>query len=252
MKRLLLSIHDVSPHHFERLKTIVDFLDRQGLRGRYAMLVVPDYWEQAAIEDFPDFQQWLRGREDEGVEMILHGFRHRDTSLHDSVRAHIKAKYLSASEGEFLGLSFEAASELIARGKALLDGILNKPVQGFIAPAWLYGEGTRRALVSHRFAFAEDHWSVWSPRDHNARLLRGAVISYASRSRLRILSSLLWSRIATVILRPTQIVRLAIHPHDFDKPELVREIERALGIFLTGHTPVHYADLVRAAREGNS
>jgi uncharacterized protein len=251
MNKLLISIHDVSPRHFDRVKEIDAFLQAIGVGDQYAMLVVPDFWGNAAIELHTEFKSWLAAKQADGVEMILHGYYHQDRSEHTSVSAKIKAKHLTASEGEFLGLSFEDAARLIQQGKQTLNSFLKKPVAGFIAPAWLYSDGARAALVSEGFEYAEDHWRVWSPTHQNARLLTGPVISYASRTRMRIASSLLWSRIASIILKPMKTVRIAIHPHDFDKSVLSTEIERALKVFQKTHIPVRYTDWIadlRAAR----
>ncbi len=239
MKQLLLSIHDVSPRHTERLGRIDALLDRLGLANRYSYLVVPDFWGAAPLAQDPDFQAWLAAKEAQGVEMILHGFHHRDTSQHSGLQQ-FKARHLTASEGEFLGLTAGEANALMQRGRDILAGFLRQPVQGFIAPAWLYGDGARTALVDQGFAFAEDHWQVWAPNRGNAQLLRGPVISYASRSRARMASSLVWSRLAAVLLYGQQTVRLAIHPHDFDKPVLIKEIERTIRGLLRHRTPVRY------------
>jgi hypothetical protein len=241
-KRLILSIHDVTPRHFERLKQIDAFLKEQGIGSRYSMLVVPDFWHQWPLEAHSEFQSWLRARAGEGVEMILHGFYHRDESVHSTAAARFKARALTAREGEFLGLSRAESLERLQRGRDLLSSILGRKIEGFIAPAWLYGAGAREALQDLGFDFAEDHWSVWSPSSGKT-LATSPVISYASRSEARILSSLVWSRLATMALRPLDAVRLAIHPHDFDVDRLVTEIARATTSLLTHREPVLYRDL---------
>ena len=241
-KRLLVSIHDVTPRHFERLKRIDAFLKEQGIGSRYSMLVVPDFWHEWPLAEHDEFNAWLRARAAEGVEMILHGFYHRDDSQHASVAARFKANALTAREGEFLGLSRAQATERLQRGQAVLEAVLGHKAEGFVAPAWLYGEGALQALGDLGFEFAEDHWRVWSPCT-GAKLAASPVISYASRSRARIASSLLWSRLATTLLRPTAVVRQAIHPHDFDVDRLIAEIGRALSSFLTHREPILYRDL---------
>jgi predicted deacetylase len=243
VKRLLLSIHDVTPRHFERLQQIDAFFKARGIGSRYSMLVVPDFWGKWPLKDHSEFLDWLRARADEGVEMILHGYSHRDETVHSDAGTRWKAGVLTAGEGEFLGLDRGEATARINRGKTLLEDILGRKIDGFIAPAWLYSPGSRQALEDMGFGFAEDHWSVWSPRKGKT-FTRGPVISYASRSRGRILSSLAWSRVATTLLAPTQIVRQAIHPHDFDVDSLVREIDRALMSYLGSRKPVQYRDLI--------
>ncbi|MDA5194196.1 polysaccharide deacetylase family protein [Govanella unica] len=243
MKRLLVSIHDVAPSHFARLERIVPFLEEtNGIGTRYSMLVVPDFWRKGHLRDDPAFCAWLRARAAAGVEMILHGYYHRDETPHTSWGQSLKASALTAREGEFLGLSRAEALARMQQGKAELEDILGQAVKGFIAPAWLYSAGTKDALKDANMMFAEDHWRVWLPGQDRV-VAKGPVISYASRSKSRIASSLLWSRLATTLLRPLDTVRLAVHPHDFDIPSLITETHRALGVLQQNRQLSYYYEL---------
>jgi uncharacterized protein len=242
MKHLLLSIHDVTPHHFERVKSIHDLLQDLGVGNRYAMLVVPDFWHQWPLEQYREFVQWIGDRAQEGVEIILHGFTHRDETTHLSRFKAWKAKTLTAREGEFYGLSEKSATKRLRQGVQVLQDQCDIKVQGFVAPAWLYSDGTRMALHDLGFQFAEDHWRVWSP-NRGKVLCRGPVISYASRSEGRIRSSLFWSKIASWLLRPLPVLRLAIHPHDLDCDRLVKEIKRIIVQQTRERALCHYAEL---------
>jgi len=243
MKQLLLSVHDVTPHHFERLKAIHAFLQDLGVGHRYAMLVVPDFWQQWPLEEHRDFADWIGERAHEGVEIILHGFTHRDESIHNSTFKSWKARTLTAREGEFYGLSRDQATTRLKEGAEVLRKACGIEVQGFVAPAWLYSDGAREALSALGFRFAEDHWHVWSPTS-KATLCRGPVISYASRSESRIRSSLFWSKLADWLLRPLPVLRLAIHPHDLDCDRLVEEIKRTITRQQLRRTLCQYAELV--------
>ena len=50
MKKLLFSIHDVTPRHFERLRRIDRILTESGIGASYAMLVVPDFWKEWPLD----------------------------------------------------------------------------------------------------------------------------------------------------------------------------------------------------------
>ena len=58
-------------------------------------------------------------------------------------------------------------------------------------------------------------------------LARGPVVTWASRTRLRTLSSLAFASFAQIALQPVATVRLAVHPGDVHKPSLLRSIEEA-------------------------
>ena len=246
MKTLLLSVHDVTPAHTDRIAALeAGIAGWTGGSATYAMLVVPDFHGRAPIVADRTFQGWLRARADAGVEMLLHGWFHRDNATHSGAAAW-KARHMTAGEGEFLGLTLAQARARLRDGRALLEEILGRAVTGFVAPAWLYGEGARAALAEEGFAFAEEHMRVWRPGD-GAVLARGPVVSYASRSRARVLSSLAWSRVATTALAGLPTVRVALHPHDVDVPALERESGRAVRGFLRHRRLGRYDGLTAAA-----
>ena len=213
--------------------------------GRYAALIVPNFWHEWPLADHPEFLAWLRERIDNGVEPILHGYFHVDESEHNSAWDRLKGQTMTASEGEFLGLSQESARARIVAGQRLLRNHLGVTPEVFVAPAWLYSAGTRAALSEIGFAVAEDHLQVWSPKTRTT-LARCPVLSYASRSRTRIAASWLWSRLTTALLGRLPVLRLAIHPHDLDVPTLENELDRALAVLLRKCTTMLYGDFLGA------
>jgi uncharacterized protein len=242
MKHLLITIHDVSPKHEARIDALIDGLHRAGVANRFGMLVVPDFWGEWPLKRHPAFAARLRTWADAGVEMWLHGWFHKDLARHDGNAAALKARLLTAGEGEFLGLDAAAASQRLRDGRALLEDVLGMPINRFVAPAWLYSAGSRAALAELGFTLAEDHLRVWNPAAGRV-LHRGPVISYASRTPARLASSIAFSRIATAGLAAMPIVRLALHPHDVDKPALVAETARALQAGQRGRVAGTYADV---------
>jgi len=236
-------VHDVTPAHLPRLERIDAQLQRLGVGSRYTMLVVPDFHRRAALAGSPDFARWLRARADAGVEMLLHGFYHVDESRHRGARERWKARTMTASEGEFLGLGRDEAARRLAEGRRLVEDAVGRAIDGFVAPAWLYGPGARAALRDAGFRIAEDHWSVWSPLDGRV-LLRSPVVSWASRTPARLASSVLWSKLATIALRPLRVVRVGLHPHDADHEELVRETDRVIAAFSRDRRPLLLHDLL--------
>src|SRR3546814_10127916 len=100
----------------------------------------------------------------------------------------------------------------------MIEQVIGRPIAGFVAPAWLYGEDSLAALAAQNIRLIEDHFRVWNPQKSTV-FARGPVVTYASRSRTRIASSILWSRLATVLLARASTVRLAVHPHAVDRSE---------------------------------
>lgn len=238
MKRLFASIHDVSPRFEGEVDRLLDHLAPHVGR-RLAMLVVPDHWSSAPIT--PAFARRLRGWSDEGIEMFVHGWTHRDDSRHAGAAAGFKAKHMTAGEGEFLGLTHAEALRRMRRGKALVEDITGRAATGFIAPAWLYSDGARAALADAGFALAEDHARVWRPG--GGVVARGPVITWASRTRMRQLSSLAAAGALRHALQPTRNVRIAVHPGDTGVASLLDSIAATFAAFRR-HRPAAYADLL--------
>jgi uncharacterized protein len=241
-RRLLVSIHDVTPYHLHRLEQLVPMVEEVVGQGKFALLVVPDFHREGRLDKDPAFAKRLRGWAEDGCEIFLHGFRHLDESAHVSFSAGLKAKRLTAGEGEFLGLNFNEADQKLIDGRKMVEDIIGRAVTGFVAPAWLYSPDSLRAIAHQGFTLCEDHFRVWNPQSQKV-YARGPVVTYASRSPARLLSSLLWSRIATIALSRANIVRFAVHPGDVDAPELVAEISRALRAFNRSHIPSSYLAL---------
>jgi predicted deacetylase len=239
---LLASIHDVSPRFESEVDGLMDLLAPH-VGERLAMLVVPNHWGDAPIVPGSPFATRLRRWADSGIEIFLHGYFHRDLARHEAAADRLRARFMTAGEGEFLGLSRDEASARIAKGRALVEEVIGRPVDGFVAPAWLYGEGALSALADSAIPLAEDHWRVWSPRSGD-RLASGPVITWASRTRARLASSLL----AAAALRraPIDVLRIGVHPPDGRHPALVRSIDKTFTIARKRRRAGRYSDLLHA------
>lgn len=239
---LLASIHDVGPRAEGAVDQLADLLTASLGTARFAMLVVPDHWGEAKLTPGTPFATRLRGWAEAGIEMFVHGWFHKDTSEHHGIAA-VKARHMTASEGEFLGLSAAEAARRMEDGRALIEDIIGRPSAGFIAPAWLYGPGAMEALGNSRFALAEDHMKVWVPQT-GAILARGPVVTWASRSPMRTASSLAFAALARAALHPLPTVRVAVHPGDVTKPSILTSIAATMRTFARRRTVGRYAELL--------
>lgn len=237
---LLASIHDVSPRFESEVDSLMELLNAY-VGNRIALLVVPNHWGDAPIVPGSPFASRLRAWADSGLEIFLHGFFHRDVSRHESPADKLRARIMTAGEGEFLGLSRSDAGARIAEGRALIEDVIGRKIDGFVAPAWLYGPGAREALVDSGLRLAEDHMRVWSPAA-GRELARGPVITWASRTRMRLASSLF----AAAALRhaPLRVLRVGVHPPDIRHSSLVRSIERTFRAAGRNRRAGRYSDLL--------
>jgi predicted deacetylase len=239
---LLASIHDVSPRFESEVDRLAELLQPH-VGNRVAMLVVPNHWGDAPLVAGSGFASKLRAWADAGVEMFLHGYFHHDEARHAGRWNWFRARFMTAGEGEFLGLSKREARARISAGKALIEDMTGRPIAGFIAPAWLYGPGATEALADCAIPIAEDHMRVWSPVT-GAELARGPVVTWASRTRLRLALSL--AAAAALRHAPFAVLRVAVHPPDLRHPRLVESIGTTLRAALKNRRPAAYSELLAA------
>lgn len=237
---LLASIHDVSPRFESEVDLLLDLL-RPHVGDRLAMLVVPNHWGDAPIRPGSPFATRLRAWADCGTEIFLHGYFHHDDEKHRNVSDRVRGRFMTAGEGEFLGLSRGDAAARIVEGRSLLEGIIGRRVDGFVAPAWLYSTGAREALTDCAMPIAEDHLRVWSPLT-GEQLASGPVITWASRTSMRLASSL--AAAAALRRAPLKVLRVGVHPPDCRHPSLVRSIERTFRASASGRRPGRYSELL--------
>lgn len=240
---LLASIHDVGPRFAREVDILVDRLSHLLDGPRFAMLVVPDHWNEAPLASSPDYARKLRDWSDSGVEMFLHGWSHRDDAGHAGLRSRLKAHHMTAGEGEFLGLGRAEARRRMQAGRAVLEDAIGRPLAGFIAPAWLYSKGALEALGEEGFSLAEDHFRVWRPVDGRV-VARGPVITWASRTTARMASSLAFASLARATAPLWPGVRIAVHPGDTGEPHLLDSIDRTIRRFAAGRSIGRYRDLL--------
>ena len=237
-------MHDVAPAFEGQVDRLAVHLTQAG-GSTLAMLVVPHHWASLPLKAGTPFAARLRGWAEAGVEMFVHGWTHRDETRHTGRWDRWKATRMTAGEGEFLGLDEADARNRMANGRALIEDITGRPVAGFIAPAWLYGTGALRAAAAEGFALLEDHRRVWRPGD-GATLASGPVVTWASRTPARAASSIAFAAVARRVLPMQRTVRVAVHPGDTGRADLMSSIDRTVRAITRTHAPSRYSDLTAA------
>src|SRR6476620_12542873 len=122
---VIASIHDVSPRFESEVDQHLSLLHPH-VGTRLAMLVVPNHWGDAPIRPGSAFASKLRGWADQGIEIMLHGLTHRDDVRHDGSADRLRAGFMTAGEGEFLGLSRQEANDRIIEGRTLIEDVIGR------------------------------------------------------------------------------------------------------------------------------
>jgi predicted deacetylase len=226
-RRLLcISLHDVAPATFEDCAHALDFLDDLRI-GPVALLVVPDYHGLGRADRDCRFASFIESRVRRGDEVVLHGYRHRDTAPRGSgLRDSLERRLYTAGEGEFSRLDFEAARMRILRGLAVLRAAGWQP-RGFVAPAWLMSVGTLEALEElplHYCATRDDVTLLGS-----GERIRAPSLVVSTRAAWRRALSPVWNQARSSRYMRSPVLRAALHPADIR----YRAIERLWRRLLT-------------------
>ncbi len=241
---VLLSIHDVTPAHEERIKELWKLCRTNSTIP--ALLVVPDWHGEWQLKKHLAFVQWVRECAAQGAEIILHGERHDEVGLERGLYDSLRAMGRTAREGEFLTLDAGKAFERIERGLALFRD-LGLQSHGFIPPAWLAREDTYDAVVRAGLKFSEDEDGVRVYGVHSSVVhLRAPALRWSGRSRIRAYGSAVAARVRWRTQRDAPLVRIALHPQDLASPIASESLRSELKRWTSSRTVIRYDQLLAA------
>lgn len=227
--KLLISLHDATPFHLDRIRKAENLFRDLGL-DKVTYLLVPEYHGGYLSSDSPAFIHWCRATRPFRVQWHLHGYRHLEAGGNGNAGASagdaFKRKYLTAGEGEFLALDPPAIRAKLEAGREVFRTCLGTEPKGFVAPAWLFNAGLPPALKEQGIPFTEDHRRLY--RTDTGGSLPSPVITWATRTVLRKYGSLVVCPVLARLWSSAPILRVAMHPFDFDHGATAANIRRVL------------------------
>jgi len=244
---LLVSLHDVTPAHAARLARAEQLLSALGV-SEVAYLYVPDFHGRAPAHRDPAFAAWCRSARPFRVQWFLHGYYHLErreprgavSGRRSSAIGHWLARtFLTDGEGEFLSVSGRDLQDRLESGIASLTATTGSAPEGFVPPAWLSNADLIPALERLGVRFTENHFQVVDLRARRA--VAAPVITWASRSAGRRTSSRLLAAAERRLWTRHPLVRVALHPGDFDHPHLVDSIARTIDALRANRRVIGYA-----------
>ena len=242
---LVVSIHDVSPLTCVQTQKILTDLSQIGL-GVTSLLVIPDHHRSGLISKNPDFRTWIQSKVNEGHEPVLHGYYHlREKSAGDGLGKRLVTESYTAGEGEFYDISREKASHRLQAGLKAFEECGLKTT-GFIAPAWLLGEEAEEAVRSAGFQYTTRIGSVSdysTSKVHEARSLVWSV-----RAGWRRWCSLAWNAALFGALRNAPLLRIGIHPPDWEHSRIRSQILRLTRSALAARHGMTYQQWLNAGK----
>ena len=230
---LAVALHDVEPRSFARAKEIRGWLAQRGVE-RVTLLVIPASELHPIGPRAPGLITWLRGRVASGDAIAQHGLARRASGRPPWPRSMV-ARWQGGGAAEFPGLGADETARRVEAGRRLLNDVELDP-RGFVAPAYAYTRPLR-ALLATTFDWFADVRCV-STRERG-RLASPALCLGSSTPFKRALSPSLIRALA----RPgSPLLRIDVHPADFDLPRHVATLEALLELG-TGRQVVTYDEL---------
>lgn len=248
---LVVSIHDLSTVTRGAVELMLEDLDGVGV-PETSLLVIPDHHHKGPIDADPAFREMLQAAVYRGHEAVLHGYYHlRPTREGEGVATRLITSSYTAGEGEFYDLSHRDAVALLRKGKEAL-GNCGVPFSGFIAPAWLLGEEAEAAVWEEGFAYTT---RIGSVIERGGREHRSRSMVYSVRAPWRRGLSLLWNEALFHRLKKVPLLRIGLHPPDWEHATIRRHILKSIREAANGRRVTTYGkwlELARASHHGQA
>ena len=226
---LSVVMHDVAPATWGACCKVLEALD-QVQSTPVSLLVVADYHRGQCIENDAGFLRAIEQRLLRGDEVVVHGLSHLDESPPPKAwRERFFRHFYTAREGEFFNLNYAEALERMQQAHVRFKALGWRP-QGFVAPAWLMGQGTCSALRDSAFHYSSSRRELIvmpSGQRFNAPSL---VWSVRAAWRRRVSAAWNAHLLQRVLRDPVHypLLRLGLHPADAAHPECVAFWQNAL------------------------
>lgn len=213
-RALVVSLHDVSELTRERCDLMLRELAQMGVK-KTSLLVIPDHHRRGACMASKPFVNWLRQQEEAGHEVVLHGYYHlRLTVKAGGFFKEIMASHYTAGEGEFYDISRPEAEKLLQLGLAGFHEMGFFPT-GFVAPAWLLGKESEEALRAEKSLAYTTRIGGMIDFQNDVEFASRSLV-YSVRALWRRQVSLLWNEMLFRSLRKNPLMRLGLHPPDWN------------------------------------
>ncbi|HEX4146097.1 MAG TPA: DUF2334 domain-containing protein [Pirellulales bacterium] len=252
--QLFVAVHDVTPFHLTRLKRAEALFEKWGIE-KVLYLLVPNYHGAHRADRDAAFRAWCHRKRPFAVEWCQHGYFHIVTKHAASVErlefhhgligagGHPAGSPLS-DEGEFRQLSSQWLKDRLVRGREVFRRTLDRDPTGFIAPKWTANRHLVEVLTELGYSWTEDDHSLchlasgrrqWSP-----------VITWATRSTWRKQLSLWGCPLLLHLTQSMPLLRVAMHPFDFDHADVIASIGRIVAHATQVREQAFYPELLAA------
>ena len=246
-KALVVSIHDVSPLTWRTTVNILEDLKPLGVTA-CSLLVIPNHHHKGHFLEDAGFCTWLGERAARGDEAVIHGYYHqRERKPGENAAQKLVTRFYTQDEGEFYDIDEETAFAAVSKAQAEFRQIGLGP-SGFIAPAWLLSEPGERAIRRAGCAYTTRIGNVTNLETGTVHASQSMV--YSVRNTWRRMASLAWNAQLFRRLRSNPLLRIGIHPPDFQHAAIWRQIRDSVSRALEDRVPLTYEEWLRTHGQG--
>lgn len=239
---LLISLHDVSPLTLPECEEAIALLAALGVSPSVlTLLAIPHHEGKIPLDRHPPTVRFLRGLEERGARLVMHGLTHRMAGRARSPLGFFRAHLFARGQGELHASDADDAARRLDEGEEILRRAgLETATRAFVPPAWLLSR-TARAVVAQR---GFDFYEIFSGIVHHDRLHARRVIGWGSLNAVEAVATALYADLQS--LRSGPDTRLAIHPADMRRPAQRRAIVRTIARLLPRMRPQNYTGYLAA------
>ena len=229
--KLLFAMHDATPFHLERMRRAERLFASWGVK-KALYLLVPNYHREYPSDASTEFTEWCHQSRPFEVQWCLHGYYHlymsepSDPQLAALKKIGDRLWHGPADEGEFRDLATDVVASRLARGQQIYEKCLGVEPTGFIAPKWAQSKSVQPVLRASGFEWNEDDRLIYHFPTN--RKLAAPVITWATRTLARKYASIYGCPLLLRRYRDAALLRIAVHPFDFDHPETIATIEHVV------------------------
>jgi predicted deacetylase len=208
MTQAIVSVHDVMPHTFPRVRRILKLLDTAEVPPPTLLVVPGKEWT-------PDHLDSLRGLAEKGYPMAGHGWVHKATSGPRTLFHRGHALLISRNEAEHLSRPPDELARMIRRCHDWFEEVDLPAPELYVPPAWALGQIPLRDLESLPFRWYEVLRGFVEARTGRLRWL--PLAGFEADTTFRKVSLRFWNGLNSALARGwKRPLRISIHPHDLD------------------------------------
>ncbi len=246
-RHLVVSIHDVAPPQWPQVQQILKQLTAIGIHKR-SLLVIPNYQGRYPINEYRKFAESVKLLEEQGDEIVLHGYEHVGVGKPRDVRDRIKDRWYTEGEGEFLNLGYAEARHRLELGMGILAKVAMQS-SGFVAPAWLINRDGLKAAADLGFQYTNSYLNVLDLANQKSHIAPSLVFGPGN---LNEDLGIALQRVLAKFLKASPIVRVVIHPPCVDHRARFKAILSLTEARLVSHEPATYLQLLHFLRKGEA